>query len=420
MKNKKKKDKTIWLASGLRTPFVKEGRELRDISAIDMSVAVVNQMRRTQNIQPNYVTWGTVLPNLTYSNIARDVVLESELSDKTVAFSTTMACSTSLLSTLQLASMITEDEIGLSGGVESMSNVQLGLSNKTSNWIKSFPKIKSLLGKFKWVLGITKFKLYIPPGVNRITGKSMGQHAEITAQRLGIEREEQDRLALRSHENYFKAKRRGFYEDLVFPAFNVLSDLIPRAQTSLDKLKALKPVFDKSGKGTLTAGNSTLFTDGAAGVWVVGENKVIDLKTPYKAKLLDWEMAGVNIEEEGILMSPSFAIPRLLERNDLSYDDIDLWEIHEAFASQVLSTIKNLEDKDHLEKVGAQKDFGLFPKEKLNINGGSIAIGHPFGATGARILSQTIKQLSEMGPNKKAIVSVCADGGLGAVVLLES
>ena len=248
----------------------------------------------------------------------------------------------------------------------------------------------------------------------------MGQHAEITAQRLGIQREEQDKLALKSHENYFKAKQNGFYEDLVFPAFNVLEDLIPRENTSLEKLKTLKPVFDKTGKGTLTAGNSTLFTDGAAGIWVVGQNKISSLKTPYKAKLLDWEMAAVNIEEEGILMAPSFAIPRLLERNNLTYNDIDLWEIHEAFASQVLSTIKNLEDKNHLKKAGTKTNFGMFPIEKLNINGSSIAIGHPFGATGARILSQTVKQLSQMGANKKAVVSVCADGGLGAVVLLES
>ncbi|RZN83362.1 MAG: acetyl-CoA C-acyltransferase [Winogradskyella sp.] len=419
MKNKNSNNE-IWLAAGLRTPFVKEGKDLSGISAIDMSVAVINRMKRTLNVPPNYVAWGTVLPNLEFSNIARDIVLESELPDETVAFSTTMACSTSLLSTLQLASIITDDEIGLSGGVESMSNVQLGLSNNTSNWIKSLPKIKSVLGKLKWGLRIFKFRLYIPPGVNRVTGKSMGQHAEITAQRLGIQREAQDKLALKSHQNYFKAKRKGFYEDLVFPAFNVLEDLIPRENTSLDKLKTLKPVFDRTSKGTLTAGNSTLFTDGAAGVWMAGKNRINDLKTPYKAKLIDWELAAVNIEEEGILMSPSFAIPRLLERNDLTYNDIDLWEIHEAFASQVLSTIKNLEDKNHLQKVGTKTNFGAFPTDKLNINGSSIAIGHPFGATGARILSQTVKQISQMGTNKKAIVSVCADGGLGAVVLVQS
>ncbi|MCB0463696.1 MAG: acetyl-CoA C-acyltransferase [Flavobacteriaceae bacterium] len=417
----KSKNNKIWLASGLRTPFVKENKEFKDISAIDLSVAVVNNMKRKEQINPNYVAWGTVVPNLTYSNIARDIVLESEIKDETISFSTTMACSTSLLSTIQLASMLQEDEVGISGGVESFSNIQFGLSNKTSKWLKSLPKIKGFINKLKWAFKIFKFKLYIPPGVNRVTGKSMGQHAEITAQRLGIEREKQDQLAYNSHINYFNAKTQGFYDDLVFPAFNVLEDLIPRKNTSLEKLTTLKPVFDKkSGKGTLSAGNSTLFTDGAAGVWVAGEKKIKDLKTPYKAQLVDWEMAGVNIEEEGILMSPTFAIPRLLERNGLTYNDIDVWEIHEAFASQVLSTISNLENTEHLKKVGVKSNFGKFPMEKLNTNGSSIAIGHPFGATGARIISQTLKQLHLLGRNKTAVISVCADGGLGAVALLKN
>ncbi|KAA2217398.1 thiolase family protein [Maribacter flavus] len=418
MNNSKKE---IWLASGLRTPFVKENKELESIGAVDLSVAVLNQMKRKEQLNPDYVAWGTVVPNLEYSNIARDAVLESEVNDETIAFTTTMACSTSLLSTLQLASMLKDTEVGIAGGVESMSNVQMGLSNKTSKWIKRFPKLKGFFNKLKWLGGLFKFKLYIPPGVNRVTGKSMGQHAEITAQRLNIDREAQDKLALRSHQNYFKAKEKGFFEDLVFPAFNVLEDLIPRKNTSLEKLGTLKPVFDrKSGNGTLTAGNSTLFTDGAAGVWVAGKDRIDELKTGYKAQLVDWEMAGVNIEEEGILMSPSFAIPRLLERNNLTYDDVDLWEIHEAFASQVLSTISNLENKTHLKKVGTASEMGKFPIEKLNPNGSSIAIGHPFGATGARILSQTIKELHQMGKGKKALVSVCADGGLGAVALIEN
>lgn len=240
-----KNKKEIWLASGLRTPFVKESKEFIGVSAIDLSVAVVNQMKRKEQLNPDYVAWGTVVPNLEYSNIARDIVLESEINDETIAFSTTMACSTSLLSTLQLASMLKDNEIGISGGVESFSNIQFGLSNKTSKWLKRLSKIKGIFNKLKWLGGVFKFRLYIPPGVNRVTGKSMGQHAEITAQRLNIEREAQDKLALRSHQNYFRAKAKGFFEDLVFPAFNVLEDLIPRKNTSLEKLSTLKPVFDK-------------------------------------------------------------------------------------------------------------------------------------------------------------------------------
>lgn len=277
-----------------------------------------------------------------------------------------------------------------------------------------------MIDKFKWARGIHKFRLYIPPGVNRVTGKSMGQHAEITALRLGISRKAQDEMALMSHKNYFKAKNKGFYDDLIFPAFNLVEDLIPRKDTSLEKLLTLKPVFDRSGKGSITAGNSSLFTDGAAGVWVVGKNRIGGFNTPYKAKLTDWEMAAVDIEEEGILMSPTFAITRLLERNSLTYDDINVWEIHEAFAAQVLSTISNLESPAFLKRMGIKAKLGKFPMEKLNLKGSSISIGHPFGATGARIISQTLKQLHLAGENKKALISVCADGGLGAVILIET
>jgi acetyl-CoA C-acetyltransferase len=417
----RKINKEIWLASGLRTPFVKENRELKDVSAIDLSVGVVNNMTQKEQVIPNYLAWGTVVPNLTYSNIARDIVLESNLADETIAFTTTMACASSVLSTIQLASMLTDKETAISGGVESFSNVQLGLSNETSRWLKKRRKLQGIIDKVKWALDIFKFKIYIPPGVNRVTGKSMGQHAEITAQRLGISRVAQDELALTSHENYFKAKSEGFYDDLIFPAFNVIEDLIPRKDSSLEKLSTLTPVFDReSGKGSITAGNSSLFTDGAAGIWVAGKNRIGEFNTPYKAKLTDWELAAVNIEREGILMSPTFAIARLLERNNLKYDDINVWEIHEAFAAQVLSTISNLESPEHLKRMGIKSKLGKFPLQKLNLKGSSISIGHPFGATGARIISQTLKQLHFAGENKKALISVCADGGLGAVMLIET
>jgi acetyl-CoA C-acetyltransferase len=416
-----KLNKEIWIASGLRTPFAKVGKELKDVGALALSASVMNKMKEQQGADPNYVFWGTVVPNLSYSNVSREALMESNLSEEVISISTTLACSTSLVAAIEAASMISEDEIAIAGGVESMSNTQLGLSTKTSNWVKDFFASKDFVSKLQKIGGLFQFRLFIPSGKNRSTGKSMGEHAEITAQRLGIERRDQDELALKSHQNYFKAKGRGFYDDLVFSEFGLDSDAIPRKDSNLDKLATLKPVFDtKSGKGSLTAGNSTLFTDGAASVWIAGKNAINSIKSPYKVKMIDWEMAGVNIAKEGILMSPSFAIPRLLERHKLKYDDIDLWEIHEAFASQVLATIINLENPDHIKKTGAKSDFGLFPMNRLNPNGSSIAIGHPFGATGARILSQATKELALRGKGKKAIISVCADGGLGAVMLIES
>ncbi|QDH78553.1 thiolase family protein [Echinicola soli] len=410
----------IWVVSGLRTPFAKNDRELRNVDAVDMSVSVVNKMEETHK-NPDYVVWGTVIPNLAYSNIARDIVLRSKVDDTTIAYTTTMACGSSLAAAIQSACLITEDEIAIAGGVESLSNVQIGLSSYTSKWLRAFGTTKGFFNKLKLIGGIFKYRLYIPPGVNSVTGKSMGQHAEITAQRLGIKREDQDKFALQSHQHYFEAFEKGFFKDLIFEAFGIKEDKIPRKTSTLEVLATLKPVFDKSsGKGSITAGNASLFTDGAAGAWIVGKNRIAEFASSYKAKMIDWEMAGVKIEEEGILMSPTFAIPRLLERNRLRYDDIDVWEIHEAFASQVLSTIRNLENKEHLKKVGTTFDFGEFPTEKLNPNGSSIAIGHPFGATGARILSQAVKEVSQMGQSKKALISVCADGGLGAVVLIET
>lgn len=250
----------------------------------------------------------------------------------------------------------------------------------------------------------------------------MGEHSEITAKRLHIDRERQDVIALNSHQNYIHARKNGFFDDLILPLDGVKEDKIPREKTSLEQLAKLNPVFDKeSGKGSLTAGNSSLLTDGAAGIWVCGskaKEKFSD--NSYTAELVDWEIAAVNIEKEGLLMATTFAIPRLLARQKLRYDDIDLWEIHEAFGAQILANVQLLEDSSHLDKVGVSFNFGAFPWNHLNPNGGSIAIGHPFGATGARIISQAIKELTQMGPDKNAVVSVCADGGLGTVMLLKS
>ena len=408
----------IWIATGLRTPFAKAEKELKNVSALDMSKEVLNKMVEKAKAKPDFVIWGTVVPTLKYSNIAREVVMDSNLKEETISFSTVLACSSSLLAAIEASSMISDDETAIAGGVESFSNVQIGLNDKSSNWIKNFSLAKSFMDKLKLIPGFFSLRIQTPQSVNRSTGKSMGQHAEITGQRLNVPKLEQDELAVLSHKNYFKAKEDGFYQDLYFPAFGLDKDAIPRKETSVEKIAHLKPVFDRSEKGTITAVNSSLFTDGAAGVWVAGKNAISKINSPYKARLLDWELAGVNIEEEGILMAPTVAIPKMLERNKLNYDDIDIWEIHEAFASQVLATIIKIEDKKHLQKLGIDFDFGKFPMKKLNPNGSSIAIGHPFGATGARILSQTVKELHQLGENKKAVISVCADGGLGAVVLI--
>jgi acetyl-CoA C-acetyltransferase len=262
------------------------------------------------------------------------------------------------------------------------------------------------------------------PGIaNRTTGLSMGEHTEITAKEWQIGRADQDAHALESHRRAVAGWERGFFDDLVIPLGEVRRDSIPRKDSSLEKLARLPPAFDRtSGKGSLTAGNSSPLTDGAAGLWVASEKGLSKLPvgTP-RAKLVDWEITSVDFRIEGLLMAPAFAIPRLLARQDLAYDDIHLWEIHEAFAAQVLFHIKALESPDFLKtKAGVETSLGRFPRERLNPNGGSVALGHPFGATGARILSQAVKELAAHKPGERAIVSICTDGGQGGVALLEA
>jgi acetyl-CoA C-acetyltransferase len=291
--------------------------------------------------------------------------------------------------------------------------------------VRGFQLARSLGQKIAHLgeLHVKDIQIYIPTVTNRTTGLSMGEHTEITAKDWEIGRVEQDELALQGHRRAVAAWERGFFDDLVIPVGDTRRDTIPRQDTSLERLGRLPPAFDRvSGKGTLTAGNSSPLTDGAASVWVASEAglKKLPAGTP-RAKLIDWEIAAVDHRVEGLLMAPAFAIPRLLARHGLTYADIDLWEIHEAFTAQVLFHIKALEDHTFvLNKAGVAPTFGPFPRGRLNPNGGSTALGHPFGATGARILSQAIKELAALGTGKRAIVSICADGGQGSVVLLEA
>jgi acetyl-CoA C-acetyltransferase len=258
---------------------------------------------------------------------------------------------------------------------------------------------------------------------NRSTGKSMGEHTEDMAKDWHITRQEQDQLALESHQRAVAAQDRGFFDDLITPVDGVTKDHFPRRDTSLEKLGKLRPAFDRtSGRGTITAGNSSPLTDGAAAMWVATEEGLSRLPagTP-RAQLVDFEIGAVDIFKEGLLMAPASAIPRLLARNGLKYEDIALWEIHEAFSAQVACHLKALEDSAFIKaKTGLDNTFGRFPRERMNPNGGSVAIGHPFAATGARILSQAIKEMAAMPKGSRAIVSICADGGLGSVALLQS
>ena len=417
-----------WLVCGLRSPFARVDGGLRSLDAVALSVPVAKAMaaQLPQGGRPDLVVWGTVAPNLGWSNIAREVVIDAGVDPNTPAFTTVLACSTSMVAVFEAAGMLGKDiDVAMCGGVESMSRVQIGLKQGLSDLIRRFSQARSFgeridrLGELRW----KDFGLHVPSVANRATGKSMGEHCEEMAKQWKIARSEQDRIALQSHQRAVKAMASGFFDDLVVPVAGMAKDGVPRADSSAEKLASLKPAFDRtSGQGTITAGNSSPLTDGAAAIWVANDAGLARLPANRpRARLVDWEIAAVDIFHEGLLMAPAYAIPRLLARNNLTLDAIDLWEIHEAFAAQVLCNVAALESEDfQREKVRLDARLGKFPWERMNPNGGSVSIGHPFGATGARILSQAVKELAAMGPGKRAVVSICADGGVGTVALLAS
>lgn len=418
----------IWLVSGVRTPFAKVDGPLGALDAIELSVPVARHMLGLlEGGKPDFAVWGAVVPNLTWSNIAREVLMDAGIDATVPAFSTVMACSTSMIGAIEAAGMIDGGayNLALVGGVDSLSRIQVGLGQSLSDWLRKFQQARSLGQKIDHLtdLHLRDVRLFIPAISNRKTGMSMGEHTEITAKEWQIGRTEQDEIALASHQTAVAAWERGFFDDLVIPIGDVKRDTIPRKDTSLEKLARLPPSFDRtSGKGSLTAGNSSPLTDGAAAIWVASSKGLTRLpaNTP-RVKLIDWEIGSVDFRVEGLLMAPAFAIPRLLARHDLTYADIHLWEIHEAFAAQVAFHLKALQDEAFLrDRAKVPRNFGPFPRERLNPNGGSTALGHPFGATGARIISQAVKELAAMPKGQRAIVSICADGGQGSVLLLEA
>jgi acetyl-CoA C-acetyltransferase len=434
----------IWLASGLRTPFARVDGPLARLDAIEMSVPVMRAMARLEasppgrlpqpgagiareGIRPDLLVWGTVIPNLHYSNIAREVQIEAGLDQTIPAFSTVLACSTSMVAAFEAAGMLGHGgkELALVGGVECMSRVQVGLSQNLSDWLRRLTQARSATQRLA-VLGTLRARdvhLHKLEVRNRATGKSMGEHTEEMAKTWNIAREPQDKLALASHEKAVAGQKAGFFDDLIVPVGEASRDGFPRADTSLERLARLQPAFDRSsGKGTITAGNSSPLTDGAAGLWVAtgAGMKRLPGSIP-RARLVDWEVAAVDIFNEGLLMAPAYAIPRMLARNRLVYTDIALWEIHEAFSAQVLCNVAALQSASfRRDKAGVDADLGTVPWERLNPHGGSVALGHPFGATGARILSQAVKELAAMPKGSRAVVSICADGGLGSVALLQT
>jgi acetyl-CoA C-acetyltransferase len=419
-------DKTIYLASGVRTPFARVDGGLAQRDAIGLSVPVMRALAERASGPIDAAQWGSVIPSLGYSNLAREAWLEAKLDPSVPTSTVVMQCSTSMMAAFNLAGQLGRGvgELALAGGAESMTHVQIGLTQAFSDWLRRLTQARDWKQRAELVRHIPTqdVRLQLQSIKNRATGKSMGEHSEETARSWEISREDQDRVALQSHQRAVAAQARGFFDDLILPLDGVTADAFPRKNTSLEALAKLAPAFpDATGNGTETAGNSSPLTDGAAGVWVASEDglKRLAANTP-RARLVDFEVGAVDIFSEGLLMAPAYSIPRLLARNGLRYDDVALWEIHEAFASQILYQLKALESPNFLRnKAKVDFELGSVPRDRINPNGGSVALGHPFGATGARILSQAVKELAALPAGSYGIVSICADGGVGTVALLQ-
>ncbi|MGF6928047.1 acetyl-CoA C-acetyltransferase [Chitinophaga sp. W2I13] len=418
--------KKVAIIGGLRVPFVRSFKEYNHISNQEMLTTVLSALVDKYQLSGKRlgeVALGALLNRSTDWNFARECVLGTSLDPHTPAYGVLRACGTSLDTTIQLGLRIGCGQIdtAISGGSDTNSDIPLLFQQQLAWKLADLRAAKTFSQRLK-IFASIRFKdlkpLY-PSIVEPRTGLSMGQHTEKMVKEWGITREEQDALAYQSHMNVAKAYEEGFFNDLIIPYKGVKRDTIVRADTTPEKLAALKPAFDFSGKGSLTAGNSTLYTDGAAALLMASEEFAQQQNWPVLAHLVDAETAAVDyVNGEGLLMAPTYAVARMLKRNHLKLQDFDVYEIHEAFSGQVLCTLKAWEDAAYCKKLGWDTPLGSIDRNKLNTKGGSVAIGHPFAATGARIVAQTAKILQQRGSGR-ALISICTAGGMGVTAILE-
>lgn len=371
------------------------------------------------------VMGGAVISHSRDFNLAREALLDAGLSPNTPGTTMQIACGTSLQAALTLGAKIASGEIdsGIAVGSDIVSDSPIVFGNTFQHRLIKLSRARSLgerLGVFK---GFSFGELTpVAPSVNEPrTGLSMGQHCELMAKEWGITREAQDAFALASHRNAAKAYDEGFHDDLLVPHAGIVKDNNVRADTSLEKLAAMKPAFDrKSGHGTLTAGNSTPLTDGASSVLLASEEWAKERGLPVLAYLTMGQVAANDFAGgDGLLMAPTLAVSDMLNRAGLGFKDFDLFELHEAFAAQVLCTLKAWQNKDYCKTVlGRSRVMGKVDPARINVKGSSLAYGHPFAATGARILGHTAKLLQDTGKNR-ALISVCTAGGMGVAAIVE-
>ena len=413
---------------GNRIPFARSDSAYKKASNQDMLTAALDGLVDRYELAGERlgdVVAGAVLKHSRDFNLTRECVLGSRLAPETPAYDIQQACGTGLEAAILVANKIAlgQIEAGVAGGVDTTSDAPLALNEELRSILLDANRERSTQGRLKQLLRVRPQHLApaIPRNEEPRTGLSMGEHQARTAAEWGITREAQDELAMRSHHNLAAAYERGFQDDLVTPYLGLERDQNLRPDSSLEKLAKLKPVFGGA-DGTMTAGNSTPLSDGAAVALLASEEWAKERGITPLATFVDAETAAVDYVNgrEGLLMAPAYAVPRMLERNGLTLQDFDLYEIHEAFASQVLSTLAAWEDPVFCtQRLGRSEPLGAIDREKLNVNGSSLAAGHPFAATGGRIVAALAKALHERGGGR-GLISVCAAGGQGVVAILEA
>jgi acetyl-CoA C-acetyltransferase len=368
---------------------------------------------------------GAVLSHSRDFNLAREALLDADISPLTPGTTMQIACGTSLQAALSLGAKIATGEIdsGIAGGSDTVSDSPVVFGDKVQHRIIDLSRARNGRERLKTLSGFTLGELrpVAPSTQEPRTGLSMGQHCELMARQWGISREEQDAFALRSHQNAAKAYDEGFHDDLLVPCAGVLKDNNVRPDTTLEKMAQMKPAFDRSsGQGTLTAANSTPLTDGAAAVLLASEDWAAERKLPVLAYLTMGQVAANDFAHgDGLLMAPTIAVSDLLRRANIGFADIDYFELHEAFAAQVLATLRAWNDRAYSKDVlGRDTPLGRIDPERINVKGSSLAYGHPFAATGARILGLAAKLLHEER-KQRALISICTAGGMGVAALVE-
>lgn len=418
-----------YVIGGNRIPFARSGGAYLKASNQDMLTAAIDGLVSRYSLageRLGEVVAGAVIKHGRDFNLTRESVLGSHLASTTPAYDIQQACATGLEAAILVSNKIKLGQIdsAITGGTDTTSDAPLALNDGLRKTLMKANYAKTTGDRLKALASIRPNQLAPeqPRNEEPRTGLTMGDHMAITAEKWGITREAQDELAAASHQNMAAAYDRGFFDDLITPFLGLSKDNNLRPDSTAEKLAKLKPVFGKGENRTMTAGNSTPLTDGASAVLFGSEEWAKERNLPLLARFVDGEGAAVDYVNgnEGLLMAPAYAVPRLLERNGLSLQDFDFYEIHEAFASTVLATLKAWEDPEFCkEKLGLDAPLGSIDRSKLNVNGSSLAAGHPFAATGGRIIAQLAKQLHEKGSGR-GLISVCAAGGQGVVAILEA